>query len=233
MSTTKRQPKNASVTGCLFPLALIAIIIFTLGWNGKQTPLTTDDEMIARWQTEKSQWLELIETCERANTAYSLSSRYRASDKLISLASLDEFAGCELELEAPESADDFQYLAQSGKTSLLVTDRRRKGTGWIEEKASQWSGGWVSWKSAILEEKGFVYLTQAALEDTIAPLPIPAEITTESLDQFVGNYRGTSQISGNSSCELWKLRPIGSDVDESYIQSTWYLFYHQARECPS
>lgn len=233
MSRTKSQPKNVSITGCLVPALLLVLTVLALSWNAQLPPLTTDAEMIEQWQSSKSQWLELVKACDQSETSYDLAEQYEQANKLISLSSIDDFSGCEVQTDPSQPSDNFRYIAQNRNTFLLLADQRRKGTGWIEEKASQWSGGWISWKSAILEEKGFIYTVQGPIEDTISPLPTSAEITTESLDQFVGRYRGTSQISGNSSCEIWKLRPIGSQVDDDLNQSTWYLFYHQARECPS
>lgn len=174
--------------------------------------------MLAQWQNEKAALLSLIEACRDTEITYNLAEQYIETNGLIATAALEPFEGCDIDSE-------LTHLAKSNddETYLLVTSQYRRGTGWIEESASKWTGGWVSWKSAILEEKGFLYMPQgeAGLTNTSFPR---LSVVVEPLDQFVGEYRSTSQISGNSSCEVWKLHPI---------EAGWYLFYHQSRECPA
>ncbi|MEL7225493.1 MAG: hypothetical protein AAGL17_11680, partial [Cyanobacteria bacterium J06576_12] len=103
--------------------------------------------MLAQWQTEKDALLNLVEACEETQQTYDLAERYIEANGLIATAGLSAFEGCEIE-------SGLKYLAKNteGGTTLLVTDQNRRGTGWIEERASNWTGGWVSWKSSILEE---------------------------------------------------------------------------------
>jgi len=197
---------------------LSMLLLPSVGCSSSTDALTTDAVMIARWQSEQAALEDLVAACDQTQETYDLAERYQKENGLIATAGLAAFEGCDVE-------SGLKHLAKSneGETYLLVTDQYRRGTGWIEERASNWSGGWVSWKSAILEEKGFLYIPQG--ESAIASVALPRlSIGAEPLDQFVGEYRGTSQIIGNSSCELWKLRPI---------EPNWYLFYHQSRECPT
>ncbi len=196
---------------------LLSFLLLHVGCSSSTEVLPTDAEMTAKWQNEATSLQAIAKACEETVATYNLADRYTEANGLIATTALENFEGCDIE-------SGLQHLAKSkeGELYLLVTDQYRKGTGWIEETASKLTGGWVSWKSTILEEKGFLYAPQDSAALMNAPFP-RLSIVNEPLDQFVGEYRGTSQISGNSSCEVWKLRPI---------KPNWYLFYHQSRECP-
>ncbi|MEM9947481.1 MAG: hypothetical protein AAF810_15705 [Cyanobacteria bacterium P01_D01_bin.36] len=213
MQTSKRKISARLVLRS----TLLSTLLLVAGCGAPEQILPTDAEMLAQWQTEKDALLNLVEACEETQQTYDLAERYIEANGLIATAGLSAFEGCEIE-------SGLKYLAKNteGGTTLLVTDQNRRGTGWIEERASNWTGGWVSWKSAILEEKGFLYLSPSRTK--LEGLLPRFSVYSEPLDQFAGEYRVTGQISGNSSCEVWYLR---------LIEPGWYLFYHQSRECPT
>ncbi len=227
MHTSNRKHKQKSVReksvrgGAI--ATLISTVLLIAGCSGGQTALPSDEVLIDQWQREQAQMLEQIEACQQEERTYSLSDRYQETDNLIALGSLEGFEGCSIAAPPAEGAYPVLHLAKKENLYLLVTAQNRKGTGWVEEKASQWTGGWVSWKASILEEKGLVYAPGGLFDGSSSPLPISG-VSPDPLDRFSGRYRPTSQVSGNSSCEIWMLRPIEAD---------WYLFYHQARECPA
>jgi len=198
-----------------------ALLLLSFGCGSSTDALPPDAVMISQWQGEKAALRDLVDACAETQATYDLAERYIEANGLIATGGLSAFTGCEVD-------SGLAYLAKGIGNSedaayLLVTDQYRRGTGWIEETASSWTGGWVSWKTAILEEKGFLYVPQGDVGLVNVGLP-KMSVVAEPLDQFVGEYRGTSQISGNNSCELWRLRPI---------EPNWYLFYHQSRECPT
>lgn len=210
-------------------LVLLPVVVLTTSCEDPNSGiLPADAAMLEQWEGDRAGLLESIEACQKNDPAARLSAQYQKTDDLITIPSLETFGDCEL-TPFVQPADtpniySIQYLAKDDNSEmyLVVASQKRIGTGWIEETASRWTGGLVSWKTSILEEKGFVYVAQPELIATALPLP-SVSIADEPLDQFSGRYRGTSQISGNSSCEIWRLRPIDNN---------WYLFYHQSRECP-
>ncbi|NJM76344.1 MAG: hypothetical protein HC852_11840 [Acaryochloridaceae cyanobacterium RU_4_10] len=84
--------------------------------------------------------------------------------------------------------------------------------------------GWWIWKEPILEEKGFIYISQ----DNQLPINFAyqprdkADSIKKGLDQFVGNHKLTNEPGKIDSCEVWMFRPIAPK---------WYLFYRQNRGC--
>lgn len=197
---------------------MATLLLSATGCSSSKDVLPTDAVMIEQWRSDKAALQNLVQLCEATEQTYDIAERYVTANGLVETESLERFEGCDVE-------SDLLYLARHDDSGLylLTTSQYRQGTGLIEEVASRWTNGWVSWKSAILEEKGYLYAPQAQAglsEATLSRLSIVAD----PLDQFVGEYRATSQISGSSICEIWRLRPI---------ESNWYLFYHQSRECPA
>ena len=208
-------------------LVVLAIALFGLVSCSQPPDLPDDSALLTQWQQNQAKFVQLIDACEIQESTPSLKDRYLEADKLITPNSLDTFASCELSAVPAGDAYSLQYVGKATagveESYLLVTHQHREGTGPIEEAASRWTGGWVSWKSSILEEKGFIYVPDSNLTPLQTVLPA-ASLSEQPLDQFSGEYRPTSQISGNSSCEIWRIRPF---------EPAWALFYHQTRECPS
>ena len=185
---------------------LPTLLLLMTGCSFSNQTLPTDDELLDRWQSTNAQLLERIEACNVSESSASLQAAYQGKNRLLALTSIKDFKQCEVASDS-ERDDSLPQLAQKDGTYLLISDRYRKGTGWIEESASQWSGGWISWKTTILEEKGFVYAPTGALETANAPLPITT-LTTEPLDQFSGRYRTTSQLSGTAAVKCGRCGPL-------------------------
>ncbi|MEL7328881.1 MAG: hypothetical protein AAGJ69_03460 [Cyanobacteria bacterium J06559_1] len=209
-------------------LVVLAIALFGLISCSRPPNLPDDSALLTQWQQDQAKLIQLMDACEIQETTSSLKERYLETDKLITPNSLDIFGACALNTASLGEAYSLQYLgkaiAAGTETSyLIVTHQHREGTGLIEEAASRWTSGWVSWKSSILEEKGFIHVPDGNLTPLQTMLP-SASLSDQPLDQFSGEYRPTSQISGNSSCEIWRIRPF---------EPAWALFYHQTRECPT
>ena len=152
--------------------------------------LPTDDELIAQWTQSRSELRSLIETCASASVTYSLAERYQTEYPLIPTTTVEKLEGCELSPNNLAPGIQLKHLARVSDDDayLLVTHQYRKGTGWIEESISRWTGGWISWKATILEEKGFVDIAEKGLR--VSELPLRQMITTEApLDQYSGEYR--------------------------------------------
>ncbi|MEO1619609.1 MAG: hypothetical protein AAFU53_01095 [Cyanobacteria bacterium J06632_3] len=238
MQTTNSTPAQRPF--CLIA-ALLCVLCLVSGC-ARSSNLLTDETLIANWAADQSSLRSLVEESCRTGASIgteidsspeSLAERYRVTDRLFPTTAMDRFYLCNLpesdlpDSTAADSAFQPQYLAQSekGEAYLLVADRYRKGTGLIEETVSRWTGGWISWKSTIWEEKGLVYVAQSGAQPGLSVFELALErmeVAPEPLDQFSGRYRVTSQVSGNG-CSVWRLRPTESP--------NWYLFYHQAREC--
>ncbi|MEO0768462.1 MAG: hypothetical protein AAFY72_03360 [Cyanobacteria bacterium J06649_4] len=205
---------------------LIAIApLCLLASCASSSTLASDDALLAQWNSEKSQLLSLVESCASGLPTYDLAERYLDAEPLIPTDAIEMFVGCEVPADSELQLEHLAKLSE-GEAYLFVRDRDRRGTGVIEESVSKWTSGWISWKSTIWEEKGFVYVAGEITNLQglrVSELRLPRmSISPEPLDPLSGKYRVTSQVSGNG-CEVWRLRPSS--------EPGWYLFYRQVREC--
>jgi len=218
MQTTKtRLAGRLSRVGALFLWMILGLTSCSRPVN-----LPTDEALITQWEGARSELRSLTQDCATRWQPYNLAERYQERYPLLPTTTAQKMEGCEVTADAAGTALPIQHLAKLSDIDayLLVTHQYRQGTGLIEESISQWTRGWISWKTSILEEKGFVYVDES--DASVFELPLQSmTISDESLDQFSGRYRVTSQVSGNG-CEAWRLRPV---------EDGWYLFYRQVREC--
>jgi len=203
-------------------LSLVSVLFLCVTGCSRPANLPTDEALIAQWDGDQSELRSLTQACAANSQPYDLAQRYQERYPLLPTTTVEDMKGCELTANDAGSALQIQHLAKLSDHNayMLLTNQYRKGTGLIEESVSKWTGGWISWKTSILEEKGFVFVDES--EASVFELPLPSmSISDEPLDPLSGRYRVTSQVSGNG-CEVWRLRPV---------EEGWYLFYRQVREC--
>jgi hypothetical protein len=169
--------------------------------------------MTAQWEREQGVMSSMADECRKTKDTYSSLNLYSRD---IPTNAIDMFQGCKLKQTFPpkENAHQFIYVARDLKKKqvLFVTSQHIIKEGW-----------WI-WKEPILEEKGFIYISQ----DNQSPINFEfqprdkANLIKKGLDQFVGDYKLTNEPGKIDSCEVWMFRPIAPK---------WYLFYRQNRGC--
>jgi hypothetical protein len=169
--------------------------------------------MLAQWKREQDAMSSIANECRKTKDTYSLLSLYSQD---VSTNTIAMFQGCKLKQLFPLKKNVYRliHVARDLKKNqvLFVTSQYRIKEGW-----------WI-WEEPILEEKGFIYVSQ----NNQSPINFEyqprdkVDLIKKGLDQFVGDYKLTNEPGKIDSCEVWMFRPIAPK---------WYLFYHQNREC--
>jgi hypothetical protein len=169
--------------------------------------------MLEQWKRNQGKMLSIANECMTTKNTYSFMNLYGRD---IPTNTVVSFQACKLKQASSLKGNAYQLLHTARdfkqKEVLFVTSQHITNEGW-----------WI-WKEPILEEKGFVYVSQ----DKQLPINFnyqprdKIDAIKAGLDQFVGNLKLTNEPGKIDSCEVWMFRAIAPK---------WYLFYRQNRGC--
>jgi hypothetical protein len=192
---------------------LVNFIFLLTGCNLNSTNLPYDSNILKQWESEKNIMASIANECRTTKATYSFIGSYHRD---IPIDQISMFEGCKLKQKS---------LLKGNVYKLIHTarDLKKKQVLFITSQHISKEGWWI-WEEPILEEKGFMYVSQDK------ELPINSENQPRDkidsiktgLDQFVGNLNLTNEPGKIDSCEVWMFRPIAPK---------WYLFYRQNRGC--